>query len=225
MEIIMKKIVKLTLTSILLLIASTSSLEAQFGKLKDLKPKKSSSSSSGNLSASQDALVLQTAAAIAMLAEAQSYVALAQGNQELAEQLKNVHKELNGGNTGDIKSHMDTVNKAAEVQKEVIKQKEKMSDDAKKSYQKALVPYFSSAALTIKLKDPAQNFVKDATNQIKSIKNPLELGKVKKSVDTGMYIGKNIPSLISNLLSTTGDLMSYSKDNGLDVSKAASIEL
>ena len=65
----MKKIVKLTLTSILLLIASTSSLEAQFGKLKDLKPKKSSSSSSGNLSASQDALVLQTAAAIAMLAE------------------------------------------------------------------------------------------------------------------------------------------------------------
>lgn len=221
----MKKIVKLTLTSILLLIASTSSLEAQFGKLKDLKPKKSSSSSSGNLSASQDALVLQTAAAIAMLAEAQSYVALAQGNQELAEQLKNVHKELNGGNTGDIKSHMDTVNKAAKVQKEVIKQKEKMSDDAKKSYQKALVPYFSSAALTIKLKDPAQNFVKDATNQIKSIKNPLELGKVKKSVDTGMYIGKNIPSLISNLLSTTGDLMSYSKDNGLDVSKAASIEL
>lgn len=221
----MKKIVKLTLTSILLLIASTSSLEAQFGKLKDLKPKKSSSSSSGNLSASQDALVLQTAAAIAMLAEAQSYVALAQGNQELAEQLKNVQKELNGGNTGDIKSHMDTVNKAAEVQKEVIKQKEKMSDDAKKSYQKALVPYFSSAALTIKLKDPAQNFIKDATNQIKSIKNPLELGKVKKSVDTGMYIGKNIPSLISNLLSTTGDLMSYSKDNGLDVSKAASIEL
>ena len=160
-----------------------------------------------------------------MLAEAQSYVALAQGNQELAEQLKNVHKELNGGNTGDIKSHMDTVNKAAKVQKEVIKQKEKMSDDAKKSYQKALVPYFSSAALTIKLKDPVQNFVKDATNQIKSIKNPLELGKVKKSVDTGMYIGKNIPSLISNLLSTTGDLMSYSKDNGLDVSKAASIEL
>ena len=221
----MKKIVKLTLTSILLLIASTSSLEAQFGKLKDLKPKKSSSSSSGNLSASQDALVLQTAAAIAMLAEAQSYVALAQGNQELAEQLKNVQKELNGGNTGDIKSHMDTVNKAAKVQKEVIKEKEKMSDDAKKSYQKALVPYFSSAALTIKLKDPAQNFVKDATNQIKSIKNPLELGKVKKSVDTGMYIGKNIPSLISNLLSTTGDLMSYSKDNGLDVSKAASIEL
>ena len=52
-----------------------------------------------------------------MLAEAQSYVALAQGNQELAEQLKNVHKELNGGNTGDIKSHMDTVNKAAKVQK------------------------------------------------------------------------------------------------------------
>ena len=94
-----------------------------------------------------------------------------------------------------------------------------------KKLSKSIVPYFSSAALTIKLKDPAQNFVKDATNQIKSIKNPLELGKVKKSVDTGMYIGKNIPSLISNLLSTTGDLMSYSKDNGLDVSKAASIEL
>jgi len=221
----MKKIIKLVLTSLVLLIASTSSLEAQFGKLKDLKPKKSSSSSSGNISASQDALVLQTAAAIAMLAEAQSYVALAQGNQELAEQLKNINKKLKGGNTGDIKSHMDTVNKAAKVQKEVIKQKEKMSDDAKKNYQKALVPFFSSAALTVKLKDPAQNFITDATNQIKSIKNPLELGKVKKSVDTGMYIGKNIPSLISNLLSTTGDLMSYSKDNGLDVSKAASIEL
>ena len=40
-----------------------------------------------------------------------------------------------------------------------------------------------------------------------------------------MYIGKNIPTLISSLLSTTGDLMSYSKDNGLDVSKASSIEL
>ena len=222
----MKKIIKLTLTVIVLLIASTSSLEAQFGKkLKDLKPKKSSSSSSGNISASQDALVSQTAAAIALLAEAQSYVALAQGNQELAEQLKNVQKELNGGNTGDIVSHMDTVNKAAAVQKEVIKQKEKMSDDAKKSYQKALVPFFSSAALTIKLKEPAQNFVKDATNEIKSIRNPLELGKVKKSVEVGMYVGKNIPSLTANLLSTTGDLMSYSKDNGLDVSEASSIEL
>lgn len=226
----MIKALKLTLTMVVMIIASTSSLEAQFGKLKDLekslkKSKSSSSSSSGDVSASQDALVMQTAAAIAMLAEAQSHVALAQGNQELAEQLKNVNKELSGGNTGDIKSHMDTVKKAAAAQKKVIDQKEKMTDGAKKHYQKALVPYFTSAALTVKLKDPAQNFVKDATNQIKSIRNPLELGKIKKSVETGMYIGKNIPSLIKNLLSTTGDLMTYSKDNGLDVSKASSIEL
>ena len=225
----MIRILKATFTVIIIMIASTSFLEAQSWKknLKKLKDtsKTSTQSSGGDISSSQDALLLQTATAVATLADAQHHVALAQGNQELAEQLKNVSKALNGGDTSDIKGHVDTVNKTAKAQKEVISQKNKMSDDAKKHYQAALIPFFTSAALTAKLKDPATQFVKDATNQIKSVRNPLEIGKIKKSVDVGMYIGKNIPTLISSLLSTTGDLMSYSKDNGLDVSKASSIEL
>jgi hypothetical protein len=225
----MRNIFKLTLTVVILMIASTSFLEAQSWKknLKKLKDtqKTSTQNSGGDISASQDALLLQTATAVATLAEAQHHVALAQGNQELAEQLKNVSKALKGGDTSDIKGHVKTVNKAAKAQKEVISQKNKMSDDAKKHYQAALIPFLTSAALTAKLKDPATQFTKDATNQIKSIKNPLEIGKIKKSLDVGMYIGKNIPSLIKNILGTTGDLMSYSKDNGLDVSKAKSIEL
>ena len=225
----MRNIFKLTLTVVILMIASTSFLEAQSWKknLKKLAETATSSStnSGGDFASSQDALIMQTSAALATLSEAQYYVALAQGNQELAEQLKNISDALKGGDNSDIKGHVNTINKAAKAQKEIINKKEKMSDEAKKYYQSSLIPFFTSAALTVKLKEPAEQFVKGAINEIKSIRNPLELGKLKKTLATGIFVGKNIPSLIKNILGTTGDLMSYSKDNGLDVSKAKSIEL
>ena len=125
----------------IMLFILTSSIQAQswkknLKKLSDIAKDDSSTTEAVSMASSQDALLLQTAVALGSMANAQSFIAMAQGNQELAEQLSNVSKELTGGNISDIKGHVQLIQKTQETQLEIINNKEKMSEDAKKYYQK-----------------------------------------------------------------------------------------
>ena len=96
----------------------------------------------------------------------------------------------------------------------------------KKYYKAALVPYLTAAALTVKLSEPIKAYGDLAQAKIESIaSNPMELLGIKKTLKTGMFVVKNVPKLIINIGKSSKGLLTYSKQNGLDVSEASSIEL
>jgi hypothetical protein len=100
-----------------------------------------------------------------------------------------------------------------------------MSDDAKALYAQALVPYLSSVAKTKELAGAISNFMEASQNELKSIRNPMQIRKLKGTLETGLFIGKTVPKLIVNLGKSSIGLLSFARKNGLDTSKADEIEL
>ena len=90
---------------------------------------------------------------------------------------------------------------------------------------KALVPYIKAVAKTSKLSGPIKDFTKEAQNSIRNIKNPMQIRKLKKTLDTGLFVGKNAPALIGNLAKSSKDLLTFAKKNDLDTSGADEISL
>jgi len=160
------------------------------------------------------------------LATAQALIAKAEGNNELASQLENVSKDIMKSDLKGLKKQTGLVLQTAKDQQQLFTQKKTMSDEAKKYYQQALVPYMSGAYRTIALKQPIEQFAAQAKAEIAAVQSePWRIMKVKKQVETGLFLVKNVPSLVITLLKSTGDVMTYSKENGLDTKKASKIKL
>lgn len=183
--------------------------------------------SSGDITQIQTELLNDIADALSEVTEAQALIADAQGNAEKAAQLRNTSKTLKGGANRDeaIQGAVQTVKETAEEQKAVFNASESMSAESKGLYAKALLPYVKSVAKTAMLKDPVQDFLKQAQNEIKSIKNPMQIRKMQKSLSTGIFVGRNVPVLIGSLVKSSTDLLSFAKSNDLDTSEAKSMEL
>ena len=56
------------------------------------------------------------------------------------------------------------------------------------------MPYIKSVAKTSKLSGPIKDFMGEAQNSLKSVKNPMKLRKLKGTLDTGLFVGKNVPN-------------------------------
>ena len=181
----------------------------------------------GDITQIQARLVNDVADALSEVIEAQALIAEAQGNAEKAASLRVTSDTLKGGENRDeaIQGAVQTVKETAEEQQAVFSASEDMSDDSKALYAKALVPYVKSVAKTAKLKDPAMDFLKEAQNEIKSIRDPMQISKMQGSLSTGMFIGQNVPVLIGSLVKSSTDLLSFAKSNDLDTSEASSMEL
>ena len=181
----------------------------------------------GDITQIQARLVNDVADALSEVIEAQALIAEAQGNAEKAASLRVTSDTLKGGENRDeaIQGAVQTVKETAEEQQAVFSASEDMSDDSKALYAKALVPYVKSVAKTAKLRDPAMDFLKEAQNEIKSIRNPMQISKMQGSLSTGMFIGQNVPVLIGSLVKSSTDLLSFAKSNDLDTSEASSMEL
>ncbi len=175
----------------------------------------------------QAKLVNDVADALSEVIEAQALIAEAQGDAEKAASLRVTSDTLKGGENRDeaIQGAIQMVKETAEGQQEVFSASEKMSDESKALYAKALLPYVKSVLKTTELKDPSIAFLKEAQNEIKSIRNPMKISKMRGSLGTGMYIGKNAPVLIESLVRSSADLLSFAKSNDLDTSEASSMEL
>lgn len=187
------------------------------------------SEGSAQLEMVQVALILQVQAALGAVATAQSYIAEAEGQKELALKLQNTASALNGENQlgiDELQGAVDTIKETQTQQKEIFDAKKEMDGDKKKYYKAALVPYLTAAALTVKLSEPIKAYGDLAQAKIESIaSNPMELLGIKKTLKTGMFVVKNVPKLIINIGKSSKGLLTYSKQNGLDVSEASSIEL
>lgn len=180
-----------------------------------------------DITQSQANLMMQLTDALGDVAYAQSLIAEAQGNAEKAAALRGTSDTLKGGNATDqeIKGAVETVSSTAKEQQAVFNQSEAVNAESKALYAKALLPYVKSVAKTSKLGGPVKNFYTEAQNSIKSIRNPLEIGKLRKTLDVGLFVGSNVPKLINSLLTSSKDLLTFAKSNDLDTSEASSIEL
>jgi hypothetical protein len=183
--------------------------------------------SSGDISAIQEKLLVDLSDALGDVLDAQSIIAEAQGNAELAKKLSNTSDKLKGGDVSkdSIQGALTTSKDTLKAQQETMNQSENVSAESKALYAKALVPYIKAVAKTSKLSGPIKDFTKEAQNSIKNIKNPMQIRKLKKTLDTGLFVGKNAPALIGNLAKSSKDLLTFAKKNDLDTSGADDISL
>jgi hypothetical protein len=204
--------------------------EAQF-KLKnpmtDLLGGDSEKQSSGDITVLQEILLADLTDALGDVLAAQAIIAEAQGNKELAATLNNTSEKMKGGDSSndDIRGGLSLSSDTVAAQQSIINDGENMNSESKALYAKALKPYIKSVAKTSKLSKPIKDFMNEAQNSIKNIRNPMEIRKLKKTLDTGMFIGKSAPKLIVNLGKSSKDLLTFAKKKDLDTSGADDIEL
>ena len=206
-------------------------LEAQFklpkNPLGSLTGNQEAAAPAVDISQSQANLMAQLTDALGDVAFAQSLIAEAQGNKEKAAALKGTSDTLKGGNATDkeIKGAVETVGATAKEQQAAFNQSQELSAEAKALYGKAVLPYVKSVAKTSKLSGPIKDFASEAQNSIKSVRNPLEIGKLKKTLDVGLFVGSNVPKLITSLVTSSKALLTFAKANDMDTKGAADIEL
>lgn len=220
--------IKINLLSIFIIVGFTFSniSEAQFkNPLSALGG--DSESSGGDISAIQDKLLSDLTDALGDVLAAQAIIAEAQGNKEQAAALSNASDKMKGGEASneDIQGGLTLSSDTVAAQQEIINQGDTISAESKALYAKALLPYAKSVAKTAKLSGPIKDFTNEAQNSLKSIRNPMEIRKLKKTLDVGLFVGKNAPKLIVNLGKSSKDLLTFAKKNDLDTSAADDIEL
>ena len=219
------------LMALTIIIGFSSLAEAQFkglGGLTDLVGgKEKNEAPAGDINSAQDRLMTDLKDVLGDVLAAQALIATAQGNAEKAAALNNTANKMKGGdaNNDDIKGAVQLTKDTVNEQKDIIAGNEQMTAESKALYGKALVPYIKAVAKTSQLKDPIKVFVDQAQNSLKSLRNPMEIRKLKKTLDTGLFVGKNVPKLIITLGTSAEDLMTYAKKNELDTSDADDIEL
>lgn len=172
-----------------------------------------------NIDEAQAQLIISLQSALSDVLKAQAMIEEAKGNKEKAAELNNTANNILGDSISqeDIKGALTLSSDTVSAQSTTFEEGQEMSDDAKSAYAKALAPYLTSVARTAALSEPIGEFMNAAQNQLKSIRNPMEIRKLKGTLQTGMFIGKTVPKLIVNLGKSTVGLLSFAKKNGLDV--------
>lgn len=213
--------------AILIGFAFTGIVEAQFAQFKNPLGGGSSDSGSGDITATQEKLINDLADALGDVLSAQAIIAEAQGKKELAASLNNTSTKMKGGSytNDDIQGAVTTSQDTIDALGGVMSEGENLSAESKALYAKAVLPYAKSVAKTAKLSGPIKDFTKEAQNAIKSIKNPMEIRKLKKSLDTGLFVGKNVPKLIGSLGKSSKDLITFAKKNDISTKGTEDIGL
>lgn len=213
------------------------SSEAQLKKLKDLNPLSALTNQGEEENAeevvvlsvdeAQAQLIIALSSALGDVLAAQALIEEAKGNNDLAATLSNSSAKMLGGDASneDIQGAVLLTRDTSNAQQAAFEESEEMADDAKALYAKALVPYLSAVAKTKGLTEQITNFMNASQNQLKSIRNPMEIRKLRGTLETGLFIGKNVPKLIVNLGKSSVGLLRFAKKNGLDTSAADEIEL
>ena len=182
----------------------------------------SADSSEVDLPAAQTALERTLRNALAELNEAESYFAQARGDAEAAAISKSRAATLRGKDDVDIKETLDATASSREKGAEFEQNAGELSAESKALYVQGLVPYAKGVAETSNAAKEAQKFVKSATAEIKAIKNPMKMGKLKKTLSGGMAIGKVLPSFFKTLGASSKGVFSFAKTQKLDTKNAES---
>ena len=143
----------------------------------------------------------------------------------LARKAKELGKKDPSKDESVIGIHLDFNNEALEQVNAKIAEGAELSAEGKKDFAEGLLPYAAGMAAMVKMAKIAPEFLKAAADEIKSIKNPMQIRKLKGTLDTGLFVGKNVPKLIVTLGKSSKDLLTFAKANEMDTSGADDIEL
>jgi hypothetical protein len=186
------------------------------------------SNSSASESVDTDTLIDEQAAMVSTLVAGlkeytagQSQVAKALGLKEESEKLEAQSEAFGSGNIstdeldrawGISKSGQDAIDKAVDEGVD-------LSDEAKEEFAKALPLYAKGTIASLKLVPDVEKWGKSATSALKGA-GLMDAVKMKKSLDTGLYVATELPGYISTAKDSYTTLIAFSKKNNIDVSKA-----
>ena len=95
----------------------------------------------------------------------------------------------------------------------------KLSAEGKKDYADGLLPYALGMAAMVKMAKIAPDFLKASADEIKSIKNPMQIMKIKKQFDLGMKTGKRVPEVFKLLGETSKTVFAFAKEIDINLDK------
>lgn len=187
----------------------------------------STESSGPDAVALQEGIVRQYNAASAELLTAQALLAKAFGSKEDAAKAEEEAKALRSGNVSDEDSIKKTVATSKEIDaktKEWMGKNVALSDEGRKLYASAFIPYAKAVAGTNKLLPELKKFSEAATAQIKSA-GLMDALKMKGKLAAGMYLASNLPGHASMLVGTSKNILTYAKSNNIPLPKDPTGEL
>ena len=180
----------------------------------------SSSDSGFDIKGSQDNLIISLRGALADLNEAESYFAEARGDAEIAASSRIRAEKLRGSGDIDLKGAIEETASSRVEGEKFEKNAGELSQEAKKTYAKGLIPYAQGLAKTSETSKLAQEWMTAAKSEITSIRNPIKAARLGKTFKTGMTIAQTLPGFFKALGSSTKGVFSFAKTQNLDTSKA-----
>ena len=218
----MKSIMIKTITLTLLVVFSLSTLAFPKlpGGLGSLGGDDSEETASMDLPAAQSKLERTLRDALADLMEAESHFAEARGDAEAAAANRSRAETLRGKDDVDIKESMEATASSREKSAEFEANAGELSAEAKALYAKGLLPYAKGVANTSKATKQAKTWLDAAKKELSSIKNPMKIGKLKKSLGGGMSLARTLPKFFKTLGASTKGVFSFARTQKLDTKKA-----
>ena len=192
---------------------------AQFGGLKDALGG-GGSSSGGDSLALQSELILGMSAATNSFAKAYSLIQKAIDNGDSSKKLDNLVGE-ESENDKKLGVRMEAIESSAADFDKWQAEGGTLDEEGKKIFAKSLLPYSIGMVAMGKLAKTAPEFLKAATDEIKSIKNPMQIIKIKKQFELGMKTGKAVPGLFKILGDSSKKVFTFAKANNVSDPKAA----
>jgi len=195
---------------------------AQFGGLGGLKDAMGggSSSSGGDSLALQSELILGMSLATNSFAKAYSLIEEAIDNGDESKKLGNlVGEESETDKKLGVK--MEAIESSAANFEKWKAEGGTLDEKGKKTFAKALLPYSLGMVAMGKMAKTAPEFLKAAADEIKSIKNPMQIIKIKKQFELGMKTGKAVPGLFKVLGDSSKSVFSFAKANDISDKNAS----
>ena len=158
--------------------------------------------------------------ALADLNEAESYFAEARGDAEAAAANMSRAETLRGEDEVDIKEAMEATASSRAKGAEFEADAGELSAASKALYAKGLLPYAKGISNTSKASKLAQEWLQAAQAEIKSIRNPMKIAKLRKTFKGGMSLARALPQFFKTLGTSTKGVFAFSKAQKLDTKKA-----
>ena len=206
---------------------STTCFAASFGDFKNPLSKKDAAPpiDTGSLIDQQAGIVETLVAGLTEYSSGQIIVAKALGLKEEADMLGSEQEALGSGNVNDkgsIERSMTVTSSAQEAIDKKIEEGAVLNEEAKQELAKALPFYARGTVYTSKLVPETKDWGIAALGSIKSA-GMIEAGKLKKQLDTGMFIASKLPGYFKSAKDSYASLIAFSKKNEIDTSEADSM--
>lgn len=206
------------LSTAIVLLASMLITDPSYAGFGDLLGKKESKTS-GDVYAMQDDLVKAYTVSATGVNNAQVLLAKAFDLKELVAELEAEQKALKDGSVSDeksIKANKKLTENANNVILEKMKTGDKLSDEGRKYYVKAFPPYVQGLVGSKKIIDASEGFLDSAKSTLSSA-SFMEKAKVASKLTVGSYVASEAPGLVKNLWDTSKMMITYGKNNDIEV--------